>query len=535
MELKEKVYDQSSVFLYGPSGSGKSTAGRILAQKLELPFVDLDLEIETQSGLPIPEIFSKLGESDFRLMETRVLKENLNERNVVIALGGGALTNQENQSLVESNGSVVLLWAPLETLLFRLENDSITRPLLAGDSNLRLQELLQQRSDHYGSFPYRVDTYNKSPDEVAWEIQVELGRFRIRGMASAITPGYDVLVQPGGLDFLGMFLLERGLRGPIAVVTDDNVGGFYLDRVMGSLSRAGYQSRSLVVPAGEEHKTIATINILWDFYVSTGVERSSTIIALGGGVIGDLVGFSAAAILRGVPWVGVPTSLLAMVDSSMGGKTGADLPQGKNLIGAFYPPRFVLSDPEVLLSLPEIEFANGMAEVIKHGVISDPKILVPCMNKKLTSKDPQINQVVRRGMAVKIKIIEEDPYEKGVRAGLNFGHTVGHGIELVSGYQLRHGEAVSIGMVVEAGFAEEIGLANHGFAEELSEILRAQNLPVIVPPGLDAEAVISAMKLDKKVSGGVVRYALPAAIGDVRIGIEVPGWEKMIKERLIRC
>jgi len=534
MNLKGKDYDHSSIFLYGPSGSGKSATGRILARNLELPFVDLDLEIETQSGIPIPEIFSQLGEPEFRLIETRVLKKILAERNIVVALGGGALTIQENRKLVESGGRVILLGAPFETLLSRLENDSTPRPLLAGDSALRLQELLNNRADHYGSFPCHVDTQQKSPDEVAWEIQVKLGQFRIRGMASSINPGYDISVQPGGLDLLGGFLLERGLQGPIAVVTDDNVGGFYLDRVMESLSRVGYHSESIMIPAGEEFKTITTINKLWNFYVSIGIERGSTILALGGGVVGDLVGFSAAAFLRGVPWVVVPTSLLAMVDSSMGGKTGADLPQGKNLIGAFYPPRFVLADPEVLLTLPEIEFNNGMAEVIKHGVISDPNIIVSCRDKLLTSKSPQINQVVCRGMAVKIKIIEEDPYEKGVRAALNFGHTVGHGVELVSGYQLRHGEAVSIGMVVEAVFAEEIGLANHGFAEEISNILGAQNLPVNVPPGLDVDAVIAVMKRDKKVSGGVVRYALPVAIGDVRVGIEVPGWEKIIKERVFR-
>jgi len=523
-----------SIFLYGPSGSGKSTVGRILAGNLNLPFVDVDEEIETRSGMRISTIFSEEGESGFRSREAGILSEVLDGSNKVVSLGGGALTTPDNLDLVQKWGKVFVLEAPLETLLQRLREDTIVRPLLNGDARQQLQGLIDRRKDHYKSFPYQIDTSNKHPEEVAWDIQVQIGRFHLRGMASSKKPGYDVWVQAGGLDHLGDHLMRRDVGGPVALVTDENVGPIYLSRVDESLQKAGFSTASVLIPAGETHKTIDTVERLWDFYISTGVERGSTIVALGGGVVGDLVGFSAATFMRGVTWVVVPTSLLAMVDSSCGGKTGADLPQGKNLVGAFHPPAFVLADPEVLKTLPETEFRNGMAEVIKHGVIADPVLFSSCQNITLSDSTSSFSSLVSRGMAVKIRIIEEDPFEKGFRAALNFGHTVGHGVELVSGLKIRHGEAVSIGMVAEAWFAELVGMAVPGLRDEISSMLKTQGLPVSLPRGLESDAIAAAMKHDKKVAEGMVKFALPAAIGEVRVGVEVDDWEEMLKEESLR-
>jgi len=263
-------------------------------------------------------------------------------------------------------------------------------------------------------------------------------------------------------------------------------------------------------------------------------------MALGGGVVGDLAGFAAGTFLRGVPWVGVPTSLLAMVDASLGGKTGADLPQGKNLIGAFYPPRLVLADPEVLETLPEAEFVSGMAEVVKHGVIDDPELFETCLDfrslcEALRAREERdfgsLEEIIRRAMAVKIHIIEEDPYEKGIRASLNFGHTVGHGVELVSEFKVRHGEAVAIGMVGETRMAEQIGLAQAGLSDDIASVLNNLGLPTEIPPDLDRDAIIAAVQRDKKKADGVVRFALPAAIGKVRVGVEVNDWEAVISQQ----
>ncbi len=528
---------RSSIFLYGPSGSGKSTVGKILAKNLNIAFVDLDLEIETQSGVPIPEIFASEGESGFRKRENQALQKALTSQKKVVALGGGALTIPGNLELVEANGHVILLKAPPEILLSRLRDDSIERPLLSqsplphlpmGDEELaedKLHALLEQRGEHYASFPVQIETNGKSPAEIAWEIQITLGRFFVKGMESRKHPAYNVRVLSGGLDSLGEMLVARGLNGPVAVITDKNVRGHYLTVVTEALANAGFETNGVTIPTGEEHKTLKTVTQLWEALSSVKIERGSTIVALGGGVVGDLAGFAAASWLRGVPWVTVPTSLLAMVDASMGGKTGFDLPQGKNLVGAFHPPRLVLADPDVLGTLPKTEFINGMAEVVKHGVIADRGLFEICRN--LTDLE-NLSGLVSRAMAVKVKIIEEDPYEKGIRAALNLGHTVGHGVELASGFQLGHGESVAIGMVAETRMSEQIGLAEAGLADETAAVLQAVGLPTEIPSDLDRNEITDAMTRDKKKAGGVIKFALPVAIGDVRVGIEIEDWRRMV-------
>jgi shikimate kinase/3-dehydroquinate synthase len=537
MHTSNNSRSPSSIFLYGPSGSGKSTVGKILAESLNFNFIDLDLEIETLSGMSIPEIFSSEGESGFRQWEYQALEKMLTSQEKVISLGGGALTIPRNRELVEANGRVVLLIAPPETLLSRLQDDSIERPLLTSSpftgsqqgegktAEGKLQALLERRAAHYASFPVQIQTNAKSPTQISWDIKVLLGRFHLQGMASTKHPAYDVIVQSGGINDLDKMLMARGLRGPLVVVTDENVGISYLSGLIATLANTGFEISQIQIPAGEKHKTLETISKLWEAFAAAKIERGSTIIALGGGVIGDLAGFAAASWLRGAPWVVVPTSLLAMVDASMGGKTGFDLPQGKNLVGAFHPPRLVLADPNVLGTLPKAELINGMAEVIKHGIIADPGLFEICRNM---ANLEDISALVSRAMAVKVKFIEEDPYEQGLRAALNLGHTVGHGVELASGFKLRHGEAVAIGMVTEARMAERIGLAKAGLADEIVAVLQIVGLPTEIPPDLDREKITVAMTRDKKKAGGVVKFALPVAIGDVKVGVVVEDWSRMI-------
>jgi 3-dehydroquinate synthase len=520
---------QQSIFLYGPSGSGKSHVGKLLSESLKMPYVDLDMEIEARSGTSIPEIFASQGEAGFREWERQTLGLVLESERKIIALGGGALTFPENRDLAEAHGQVVLLHAPLEVLRDRLIADEAERPLLSENVNENLAKLLAKREEHYASFPIQVNTENMCPEAVAWEIQIVLGMFHLNSMATRQLPGYDVRVGANSLDQIGEMLTARDLGSPVMVISDENVGELYLARVTAALTKVGLETHGITIPAGEAHKTLETVSNLWDAFLSKNIERGSTVVGLGGGVVGDLAGFAAAAFKRGVPWVGVPTSLLAMVDASLGGKTGADLPQGKNLIGAFYPPRMVIADPEVLGTLPEEELISGMAEVIKHGMIADPDLLKLCQDFRSLENFGNLEQVVSRAMAVKIRIIEEDPYEMGIRAALNFGHTVGHGVELVSDFKLRHGEAVAVGMVIEARMAEEIGLATAGLAEGIATVLGGVGLPTKIPPELDRSAIVEAMGHDKKRAGGVVRFALPAAIGDVRVGVEVDDWEVMVR------
>jgi 3-dehydroquinate synthase len=306
----------------------------------------------------------------------------------------------------------------------------------------------------------------------------------------------------------------------VVVVSDGNTADYYLERTLAGLNAAGYAASPVVIPSGEAFKTLETVAGLWEAFLKAGVERGSTIVALGGGVTGDLTGFAASVYLRGVRWVGIPTTLLAMVDSALGGKTGADLPQGKNLIGAFHPPALVLADPKVLATLPDGEFRSGLGEVVKHGVIADPDLFALC-EAGLEAVNTNRTELVRRAMAVKVRVIQEDPYENGRRASLNLGHTIGHAIELVSGFRLRHGEAVAIGMVVEARLAERLGLARPGLAERIALTLAGLGLPTKVPSDLERGKILLTTSVDKKRSGGRTKYALPCEIGDVRVGVTV--------------
>ncbi len=508
------------IFLYGPPGTGKTTIGKTLARKLGLPFIDLDDAIETDTGLSIPKIVELRGESAFRDLETAALKALINNEESVIALGGGSLLRDENRTMVENNGRVILLTADLDTLLKRLTSDTQKRPLLAGDLREKLAYLLAKRGEHYKSFSLQLDAA-QTLKELTWKLQITLGRFHLKAMGE-----YDAIVQNGGIDQLGKLLKLRDMQNPI-IVTNEDIAKFHAEKVMASLCTAGFTANLLTIPAGESYKTLHTVNQLWHGFLEAGLNRKSTVIALGGGVIGDLAGFAASTYMRGINWAGMPTTLLSMVDASLGGKTGFDLPEGKNLIGSFYPPRLVLADPEVLSTLTKEEFRSGMAEVVKHGIISDPDLFALCA-RGLDWVKGNLEEVVRRAMAVKIGIIEEDPFEKNVRATLNLGHTVGHAVELVSRFQLRHGEAVAIGMVAEAEFAERLTVASKGLSDSITELLSALELPICIPDNLPREELIHAMRMDKKKSNGIVRFALPAEIGRVEL-VDIEDLESVLE------
>jgi len=504
------------IFFYGPPASGKTVTGLRLAESLHLPFYDLDEVIETQAGSSIPQIFAAEGEAGFRERETAALAGLLNWQAGVAALGGGALLRPENRRMAEAAGKVVCLSASFETILQRLEGGDGGRPLLEGEAQEQLRKLLEGRGKHYGSFRMQVESDHRSVEQTAWQAQICLGMFRVEGMGA----GYDVLVRPGGLSGLGLALRERKLTGPLALVSDEHVASLYAELALSSLREAGYNVQPVVIPAGEQHKTLATANRLWEAFVQAGVERSGTVIALGGGVVGDLAGFAGAVYLRGVRWVTLPTSLLAMVDASLGGKTGCDLPQGKNLVGAFHPPSLVLADPLVLSTLPEAELRNGMAEVLKHGILGDPELFERCCRGWERLRE-ELDPIVRQAMAVKLRIIEEDPYEGGRRASLNLGHTLGHALEQASDFQIRHGEGVAVGTLAAARLAEQMGLAQAGLAAKIEAALEGLGLPTQIPPGLERERILAAMRLDKKRLSGKLRLALPTRIGACRWGVEI--------------
>jgi 3-dehydroquinate synthase len=320
------------------------------------------------------------------------------------------------------------------------------------------------------------------------------------------------------------------------VITDSNVGALY-----GAKALAGFRAGSaelFTIPAGELHKTRETWSLLTDEMISRGLGRDTTVVALGGGVVGDITGFVAATFLRGVPVVQVPTTLLGMVDASVGGKTGVDTPAGKNLVGAFHPPSLVVADPQTLATLPVTQLRTGIAEAFKHGVIADsgyfgsvveelPVLLVPG-----GGASDSLSRVVVRSIEIKAEIVLSDERERGHRKVLNFGHTIGHALESLSGYEIGHGEAVAIGMVLEAALAERAGIADAGTSDTIRGALTAAGLPVDRPTSFSVDQIMVATRSDKKVRRGQVEYALPLRIG--AMAGSSSGWAVPVMDEIVR-
>ncbi len=332
--------------------------------------------------------------------------------------------------------------------------------------------------------------------------------------------GYDVVIEVDALERLGELAEAAAPANRYVIISDDTVAPLYGERVQASLG-AG-RSQLLVVPAGEREKSRDRWAQLTDAMLALGVGRDAAVVALGGGVIGDLSGFVAATYLRGIPVVQVPTTLLAMVDASIGGKTGVNTRSGKNLVGAFHRPAAVLIDPVVLDSLAYEHLSAGFAEVLKHGVIADEAYFSDVSARApalLARRDPdELGKVVGRSIEIKAAVVDRDEREHGERQVLNFGHTIGHAVELLSGYALLHGRAVAIGMVAESACGELIGVTRKGTAQAVAEALSSAGLPVQLPSSVSADAVIEATARDKKSRDGRVRYALPARVGTMARG-----------------
>ncbi|MBX6364030.1 MAG: 3-dehydroquinate synthase [Gemmatimonadetes bacterium] len=329
---------------------------------------------------------------------------------------------------------------------------------------------------------------------------------------------YDVVIRRGALAELPGLLADAAPAHRYGLVTDAVVAPLLAERVQATLADAGQRVDLFVLPAGEAAKTRETWCRLHDELLAHGFGRDAALVALGGGVVGDLAGFAAATYLRGIPVVQVPTTLLAMVDASLGGKTGVDTPAGKNLIGAFHHPRLVVMDPEVLRTLPASELRAGLAEAVKHGAIADAAYFewIRAHAAALLAGDAAtLEALIEPSVRIKSAVVAEDPYETGPRKALNFGHTVGHGVEAASRYGLPHGFAVAIGMVVEAAAGEAAGITRAGTADELRAVLEELGLPTSPPADIRADAVLAALRSDKKARASRVHYALVRRLGEM--------------------
>lgn len=328
---------------------------------------------------------------------------------------------------------------------------------------------------------------------------------------------YRISIGRGTLAGLGQACSALGIGMKIAIITNPTIAGYYLDTARTSLESAGFSVDTLLIPDGEQFKNLDTVAGVYDGLVDAGIHRSGTVLALGGGVVGDLAGFAAATFLRGIDFIQVPTTLLSQVDSSVGGKTGVNLPKGKNLVGSFHQPKFVLIDVQTLATLPEREFLGGLAEVLKYGVVLDAPLFsyIELHSDAILARDPaKLEYLISRCCSLKADVVAKDERETGLRAVLNYGHTIGHAVESLSGYgTFTHGEAVAIGMAAAAHFSESRGLADSGDTERIVRLLKALGLPVVAPH-FPSDDYLSALTRDKKARDGGITFICNKGIGD---------------------
>jgi shikimate kinase / 3-dehydroquinate synthase len=515
-----------NIVLIGLSGTGKSTVGAMLAQTLRWNFWDTDVLIEREAGRPVSTIFAEEGEPAFRVLEAAALRKAMADAPAVIATGGGIVETISNHEALR-DALVVWLTARPQTLVERLATHH-DRPLLQGSRQEALQAQLERRAARYaGLADWIVPTDTFSPEQVTLEIQRGIRHGTPDQTSLRVqTPGgdYEVLVGAGMLERLPREIKRVAPRGRAWIVSDDQVWPLHGGRLADLLAEAAHEPRVFQIPAGESSKHLSIVSGVYDWLLGAGVERGDLLIAVGGGVVGDLTGFVASTILRGIGLIHLPTTVLAVVDSSIGGKTGVDHAVGKNLIGTFYQPRLVLADTTLLHTLPQAERQAGWAEAIKHGVIADQALfddLAAAHVRVRALEEPVTGDLLRRAAAVKVGIVSGDEREQGARILLNYGHTVGHALEQLSNYTIRHGECVAIGMGVAAAIARRIGLCGTDVEQQQEQILQAFGLPTLLPAETDPQRLLEATRSDKKVRHQKQRWVLPTRVGAATVRDDV--------------
>ena len=562
-----------NIIITGFSGTGKSLVAREVAKQLGWDSIDTDNEIVSLAKKPIAEIFSNDGEEKFRELERVVIKRASRQSHRVIATGGGAIVDPQNRSQLVHNGFLVCLEARPETIYQRLFQEGShgpeIRPLLEGDNPLEhIRQLKAQRQPYYDDVDLVINTDDLSIDAVAKEVvkswrllrsvrndkgksRNDKGKARndrgkagnsrgktVREKAKAgndvaedvacwvetATQRYPIFVGYGLLDRLGEKLKKVGSSRVAIVISDGNVSRLYGDRVQEILKAAGFAVNSFVVRPGEETKSISTAIDIYNFLIKKRVERDDILIALGGGVIGDLAGFVAATYLRGIPWVQVPTSLVAMVDASIGGKVAINHHEGKNLIGAFYQPNFVLVDTQTLATLPKRELTSGWAEVVKYGLILDKEFfefLESNAGRLIKLEQDVVSKAIIRSASLKAQVVSQDEKERGQRIILNYGHTVAHGLEAATQYSsFLHGEAVAIGMMGAAKLSQKSGILPADVVKRQRSLLQKFGLPTTFSATGLAE-IAKAMEVDKKTRAKKIRWVLLKDIGKTAIRANV--------------
>jgi len=524
------------IVLVGLMGAGKTAIGKRLAARLGLPFVDADHEIEAAAGMSVAEIFARYGERAFRDGERRVIARLLSGPPIVLATGGGAFMDAETRALVRARALSVWLRVPLHVLVRRVSGRA-DRPLLTGrDPAAVLADLAAKRYPTYAEADIVVDCVDEAAEGTTGRVAQAIAAWSPPLSVHVPLPGraYDILIGEGLIARAGAHAAAVLPRRRAVVIADETVAALHGRTLTDSLAATGVTHTLLTVPAGEQSKSMAVATDLLARMTEAGIDRRTGVIAFGGGVVGDLAGFVAAIALRGLPFIQIPTTLLAQVDSSVGGKTGVNLPAGKNLVGAFHQPLLVLCDTGVLATLPLRERRAGYAEVVKYGLIDDAAFFAWCEahGAALLGGDAEaIAEAVRACCAAKARVVADDERETrqdGGRALLNLGHTFGHALEAEIGYdgaRLLHGEAVAVGLGLAFSLSARLGLCAAEDAARVRGHLAASGLPAdlsMLNRRFSAARLIGHMRKDKKAEAGRLTFILARGIGAAFASRDVP-------------
>ena len=547
--LLVKALGTKSIVLVGIMGAGKTSMGRRLGARLGLPFVDADAEIELAAGMTIPEIFDKHGEAHFRDGERRVVSRLLNDGPKIVATGGGAFMNAATRERIAQTGLSVWLKPELDVLIRRVRKRN-NRPLLnTADPEAAMRRFMEERYPVYSLADITIQSRD-GPHEVVLDEILSAVAQRLGASAFVKSPAlavprdgdptrirvelgaraYDILIGADLIAGAGARIAALAPGAACAVVTDENVARHHLASLQAGLAAAGMRQATIIIPPGESSKSYAQFESVCDQIIAAKMERNDLVVALGGGVVGDLAGYAASSVRRGMRFVQIPTSLLAQVDSSVGGKTGINSAHGKNLVGAFHQPSLVLADTGALDTLPAREFRAGYAEVVKYGLIDDRNFFewLEQNRREIFVNGSARTQAIARSCAAKAAVVARDETETGDRALLNLGHTFGHAFERLTHYdgaRLIHGEGVSIGMACAFRFSVKLGMCSGQDAMRAEAHLRDAGLPVSMGqiPDFDAspEAILDAMYQDKKVQRGKLTFVLARGIGQSFIARDI--------------
>ncbi|MFR0618983.1 bifunctional shikimate kinase/3-dehydroquinate synthase [Bifidobacterium thermophilum] len=519
-----RIAEPPVAVLIGMPGAGKTRVGGEVAQMLGVRFTDSDEVIEQRAGMRITEYFSEYGEPKFRELESQVIADLLRTAGGIVSLGGGApMTESVRRNLqkyISQGGKVVYLQADPQEAMERARRGG-NRPMLAGDAAARWRALYEERDPVFDAVAnVHVHTRGSSPQHAARKVMDMVMEHDVHVTGTSITP-YDVRIGVGTSNHLAEVLGDRPVR--IALIHTAPVQR-HSDRARALLRQAGYEVSDVLIPDAEAGKTIEVANGIWQRLGNEGFTRSDAVVGLGGGAATDLAGFVAATWMRGIRYVNCPTSLLAMVDASTGGKTGINTPQGKNLVGSFYTPAGVLADMRTLETLPNDIFIEGLGEVAKSGFISDPEILSILENHAQQLREfngstflgspleDVVAELIERTVKVKAYHVSNDLREAGLREFLNYGHTLGHAIEQIEHFKWRHGNAVAVGCVFAAELSNILGYIDQDLVDYHRQLLGSLGLPISWSGG-DWDSVLALMHRDKKARGNTLRFVVLEGVG----------------------